>query len=230
MIFKLKSEKYVINLQEKSMKKIVMAMFMMVAVVQVEAKQPDVSANDIHPSENVKCMEIRSYEVNQNKQQSNHKWITHMTWCSEPISGIDPVVVKKFRTAKPMSTKESNIGGQKFGRFVNGFIIDKNNKVWRMDEVKDVITQLGEIDTPAEARLILWISGYTNGNHYYKTPKGYEITYTYETTESSSSSQCVDHKEITEKALVNKKGEIVSRKKLKSRVVGQECEVFENTQ
>ncbi len=208
--------------------KTVMAMFMMAVVGQVEAKQPNVSANDIHPSENVKCLEIRSYEVNQKKQQSNHKWIIHMTWCSEPISGIDPVVVKKFRTAKPMSTKGSNIGGEKFGRFVNGFIIDKNDKVWRMDEVKDVITQLGEIDTPAEARLILWIHGYTNGNHYYKTSKGYEITYTYETTDKEckgcpGTTQCVEKKEVTEKALINKKGEIVSRKKLKSRSLKREC-------
>ena len=206
------------------MKKTVMAMFMMAAVVQVEAKQPNVSANDIHPSENVKCLEIRSYENNLNNKNTYHRWIRYVTWCSEPISGIDPALYKKFSTAKPMRTKESNIGGSHPGRLINGFIIDKNNKVWRMDEVKDVITQLGEIDTPAEARLILWIHGYTNGNHYYKTAKGYEITYTYETTENSKSPQCVDHKEITEKALVNKKGEIVSRKKLKSRVVGQECE------
>ena len=129
-----------------------------------------------------------------------------------------------------MRTKGSNIGREHPGRLMNGFMMDKNNKVWRMDEVKDVITQLGDIDTPAEARLILWIHGYTNGNHYYKRANGYEITYTYETTESSKNSQCVDHKEITEKALVNKKGEIVSRKKLKSKFMGQDCPVFENTQ
>ena len=205
------------------MKKTVMAMFMMAAVVQVQAKQPNVSANDIHPSENVKCMEIRSYENNPNNKNTYHRWIRHVTWCSEPISGIDPVLYKKFSMAKPMRTKESNIGGSHPGRLINGFLIDKNNKVWRMDEVKDVITQLGEIDTPAEARLVLWIHGYTNGNHYYKTAKGYEITYTYKTTENSKSPQCVDYKEITEKALVNKKGEIVSRKKLKSRSLKREC-------
>ncbi len=224
-------KEYTVNLQEKNMKKTiktVTAMIMMTAVVQVEAKQPNVSANDIHPSENVKCMEIRSYEVNPNKQQSNHKWTIHMTWCSEPISGIDPIVVKKFRTAKPMSTKEGNIGGQTSDRLINGFIIDKNYKVWKMDEVKDIITQLGEIDTPAEARLILWIDGHTNANHYYKTPKGYEITYMYETTDNEckgcpGTTRCVEKKEVTEKALVNKKGEIVSRKKLKSRSLKREC-------
>jgi hypothetical protein len=108
-------------------------------------------------------------------------------------------------------------------------MIDKNDKVWRMDEVKDVITQLGEIDTPAEARLILWIHGYTNGNHYYKTAKGYEITYRYETIENGcnkecpGSTQCVEKKEVTEKALVNKKGDIVSRKKLKTEPLTKEC-------
>jgi hypothetical protein len=206
----------------------VVTICLMATGVALAAKQPNVSANDIHPVENVKCLEIRSYDNNPNNKNTYHRWIRHVTWCSEPISNIDPAVFKKFRTAKPMRTKGSNIGGKHPGRLINGFMIDKNNKVWRMDEVKDVITQLGEIDTPAEARLILWIHGYTNGNYYYKRAKGYEITYTYETTESSQHSQCVDHKEITEKALVNKKGKIVSRKKLKSKFMSQECAVSEN--
>ena len=220
------------NFMEEKMKKTIKAVsiLLMLTSVHLIAKQPNVSANDIHPSENVKCLEIRSYENNPKNKNTYHHWVRHVTWCSEPVSSIDPVLYKKFSKAKPMRTKGSNIGGNSPGRLINGFLIDKNNKVWRMDEVKDVITQLGEIDTPAEARLILWIHGYTNGNHYYKTAKGYEITYTYEITENSKSSGCVDHKEITEKALVNKNGDIVSRKKLKSRVMGQECAVSENAQ
>jgi len=213
------------SFMEEKMKNTIKAITIlsMILGVGLEAKQPNVSANDIHPSENVKCLEIRSYENNPNNKNTYHRWIKYVTWCSEPISGIDPALYKQFSTAKPMRTKGSNIGGSHTNRLINGFMMDKNNKVWRMDEVKDVIAQLGEIDTPAEARLILWIHGYTNGNHYYKTTKGYEITYTYEITERSKDPQCEDHKEITEKALVNKKGEIVSRKKLKSRVVGHEC-------
>ena len=56
-----------------------------------------------------------------------------------------------------------------------------------MNTVKDVIGMLGEIDTPAEAKLVLWLNdknrGISDENHkdkYRKTSKGYAVISEYD--------------------------------------------------
>ena len=199
---------------------------------QAEARDPDVGANDFHLSENVKCLEVRYYDLDPDHKWTNQRWMSHLLWCSEPLSKIDPSIVKKYLKAKPMVTQERNIGNKKSGRLVNAFILDKNNKIWRMDEIDDVLKQLGEIDTPAEARLVLWMHGHPGGSRYHKTAKGYTID--IELMEWGPEKDvigaggiaefCTEGRKVVKRALIDKGGKIVSYRTIqKSKKAERSC-------
>jgi len=202
--------------------------------IQIEAKSADTEIDDFRLSNNVKCLELRSYDLDaQGKcMDRDRRWTSHLLWCREPLSRMNPEIVKRFRKVKPKFRKKSNIGGSKSGMCVNAFTIDKNDRVWRMDEIKDVLLQLGEIDTPAEAQLVLWMHGYPEGNRHRKTAKGYAIDIkSMEWGEQKSATGaggiaefCSEGRNIIKRALVDGKGRIVSYRTIfRSKKVEQGC-------
>ncbi len=54
----------------------------------------------------------------------------------------------------------------------NGFMIDDQQKIWRMNEVSDVINYLGKIDTPAELKLVLWLNNEAHDEDKYQRTEG----------------------------------------------------------
>ncbi|WP_041672759.1 hypothetical protein [Sulfurovum sp. NBC37-1] len=80
-----------------------------------------------------------------------------------------------------------------------------------MNEIVDVIGYMGEIDTPAEAQLILWLHSKHEGKQYRKTSKGY----------GKIAEICEEYREVIDKAIVNKKGKIVSYKQVSIAKKGQ---------
>ena len=200
------------------------------AGVQAGMKQAD--TDDFHLSKNVKCLELRSYDLDEKGKWTNERWRSHLLWCSEPLSQIDPKVVKKFRKSKPVFRKSSNIGEKKAGKHINAFVIDQNDKIWRMDEIEDVVKQLGEIDTSAEAQLILWMHGYPDGKRNRKTAKGYEIDIESMewgperevTDERGIAEFCTESRKVVKRAVVDRKGRIVSYRTIsKSKKAEQSC-------
>ena len=181
-----------------------------------------------HLKNDVKCLEIRTYYVDKKNKINRKYWSTPLTWCIRPYRTFDQKLMKKFRNAKPNLSRDGNIGKRKAGSISNAFVLDARDKMWRMNMGEDVIRFLGDIDMLAEAQLVLWLHGKQNPNRYRKTSRGYEFLIEY--TKSSAGCQkckptetCIEDKEIKEKAIVDKKGDIILFKQLESRIIKQEC-------
>lgn len=176
----------------------------------------------------VKCLEIRIYFVDKKNRIDREYWSSPISWCVRPYKSFDLKLMKNFRNAKPNLSRNGDIGKRKAGSISNAFVIDARNKMWRMNMVEDVIRYLGEVDMLSEAQLVLWLHGKQSPNRYRKTSRGYEFLIEY--TKSSAGCRqckptetCIEDKEIKEKAIVDKKGDIIFFKQLKSRIFKQEC-------
>ena len=77
---------------------------------------------------------------------------------------------KQFHKLKPKYSPKVNMRNSG-----NAFFIDQNGKFWQMDMIEDVIMLLGDIDTPAEAQLVLWLYEDRNAIKYSKTSNGYKL-------------------------------------------------------
>jgi len=177
---------------------------------------------------NVQCLEIRTYFVDKRNGVDRDYWSSPVTWCVKPYKSFDPVLMKNFRNARPNLSRDGDIGKREAGRISNAFVVDGQNKIWRMNMAEDVIRYLGDIDSLAEARLVLWLYGKQKPYRYRKTSRGYEFLIAY--TKSTAGCQkcktnevCIEDKAIREKAIVDKKGNIVLFKQIKSKIVKQEC-------
>jgi hypothetical protein len=47
--------------------------------------------------------------------------------------------------------------------YYNGFMLDTKGKMWRLESVRDLIDMVAPIDTPAEAKLVLWAHQHAEG-------------------------------------------------------------------
>ena len=97
-------------------------------------------------------------------------------------------------------------------------MIDSHGKMWRMNTVNDVIGMLGGIDTPAEAKLVLWLNNKNRGisdenykDKYRKTSKGYTIISEYD----NSIDNIGECGHFTYRINISKKGKITEKKLLK---------------
>jgi len=183
---------------------------------------------DYHLRSDVQCLEIRTYFVDNKNRINRNYWSSPITWSVKLFKAFSPKLMKSFRKAKPNLSRNGDIGKQEAGKISNAFMIDDQNKMWRMNMTEDVIRYLGDIDMLSEARLVLWLHGKQSPNRYRKTFRGYEFLIEY--TKSSAGCQkckptetCIEDKEIKEKAIVDKKGDIVLFKQLESRILKQEC-------
>ena len=183
---------------------------------------------EYHLQPDVQCLEIRRYPVDKQNKIDRDYWFNVITWCVTPYKSFDPKLMKHFRKVKPNLSGNGDIGKREAGFISNAFVVDGQNKMWRMNMVEDVIRYLGEIDSLAEARLVLWLNGKEKPYRYRKTAKGYEFLIGY--IKSTAGCQkckttevCIEDKEILEKAIVNEKGEISLFKLLKSKILKQEC-------
>ena len=136
-----------------------------------------------------------------------------------PLQSFKSKKVKKFKSLAPNFTKEANIremghclmSGCTFSRS-NGFMIDKNGKMWRMNEVSDVIKYLGIIDTPAELKLVLWLNNEAHDkDKYRKTSNGYIVISEYD----NSINDLGECGHFVYRLKVSKKGKITEKKLLK---------------
>ena len=149
------------------------------------------------------------------------------------LKSFSPNMVKKFKALSPNLSKQTNIKKSSFclmsgcvSRISNGFMIDRHGKMWRMNMAKDILEMLGEIDTPAEAKLVLWLNdknrGTSDENHkdkYRKTSKGYTIISEYDNS-IMNFGEC-GH--FTYRINISKKGKITEKKLLKKKPSKNGC-------
>ena len=166
-------------------------------------------------------MEIRRYDTYDNYKKYNKPTI-EMKYYKTPLNLLEAKLVKRFKNSTPILLKSGNIHrlSNRSAEISNAFIIDSSGEILKMNEIIDVIGFMGEVDTPAEAQLILWLYSKREGTKYRKTSKGYEIIIKYEKSYPSSKGDgkiaeiCEEIREATDRAIVNKKGKIISYKQV----------------
>ncbi len=178
-------------------------------------------ASAFHLKDDIAVMEIRRYGTYDNYKKHNKPTID-MKFYKTPLKLLDSKLVKRFKNSVPNLSKSGNIHrtSKSSAEIFNAFIIDNSGKILNMNEIVDVIGFMGEIDTPAEAQLILWLHSKREGSKYRKISKGYEIIIKYEKSYPSNKGDgkiaefCEEIREITDRAVVSKKGKIISYKQL----------------
>jgi len=179
------------------------------------------SASDFSLDETIVIMEIRCYGTYDDFQKYNTPTLK-MKFYKTPLKVLDSKLVTRFKNTVPNLSKIGNIHrtSKTSVEISNAFIIDTSGVILRMNEIVDVIGFMGEIDTPAEAQLILWLYSKPEGTQYSKTSKGYEVIIKYEKAYPSDQGDgkiaeiCEEYREVTDKALINSKGKIISYKQV----------------
>ncbi len=174
-----------------------------------------------HLKDFISVMEIRCYSTYDNYKKYNKPTIK-MKFYKTPLKLLDSKLVKRFQNSAPNLSKSGNIHrtSKSSVEISNAFIIDNSGSILKMNEIVDVIGFMGEIDTPAEAQLILWLHNKREGTKYRKTSKGYEVIIKYGKSYPSDKGDkkiaeiCEEYREVTDKAVINSKGEIISYKQV----------------
>lgn len=134
------------------------------------------TANDFHLQKSVKCLELRTCWIDTKSKKCTGKPSTEVSICPEPLKHFDSKRIKRFNKLAPKASPKDNIRKTLLPNSItHGFSIDDKGTIWRLNEAEDIIDILGEIDTPAEAQLVLWLHGKYQGRRYRKVSNGYEI-------------------------------------------------------
>jgi hypothetical protein len=205
-----------------------------------------------HLKKHIDVLEMRSYYP---KSDRGFGYSSDINIYVKPENKIDKKLLSSFKKAKPNFSRKSNIAypPDAVGKTNRAFVLYDNGKMSRMNEISDVIKVLGDIDTPAEAQLVLWLhakyrisppktlkgakvnSVYVFSEKYRKVPQGYEILSKYNvyatvpgtsiSTQTFESSG-IYNQVITAKSLINKKGKIVYFRQIhKSKIKEEESTV-----
>lgn len=131
-------------------------------------KIEDYPGNAYTLKESVSYMEIRLY-----KSKKSERANKIISLYKKPLSSYSKSMISKFKNLeKKYSNKESYLQIRNNG---NAFFIDTNGKMFWTDETKDIKMLLGEVDTPSELALALWLT-YENGwQTYKKMSNGYQV-------------------------------------------------------
>ena len=150
-------------------------------------------ATDFNLKEGVEYLEIRIYTKGQQKQNYSKKYQVAVRMYRTPLDSFGSKMVKEFKNIEPNFSNETNIKKRGFCLMAgcthilgNGMMIDSKKKMWSMNTTDDIIDMIGEVDTPAEAKLIVWLKDKNmrelEGDiyKYRKVSNGYEISNEYE--------------------------------------------------
>ncbi len=173
------------------------------------------SASDFHLKESVKCLELKTCMTDTKGKKCVGKSFSKVIVCSESLGYFDSKLIKKFKRLYPKVSKLGNIRKKTpINSITNGFSIDDKGTIWRLNEVKDIVDILGEIDTPAETQLVLWLHGKDLAKSYRKVSNGYEVL-----VEKKILSPCNGKKDYEEifiyKRQIGKQGKISKQKLIK---------------
>ena len=180
--------------------------------------------SDFHLKDDIAYLEIRLYGKGQRETNYATKYKVKVRMGETPLESFDAKLVKEFKALKPNLSKETNLKRVGFCLMYgcshligNGFMIKRDNQIWKMNMTEDVLKMIDEVDTPAEVRLVLWLddekmAGYEKEKYQYrKVSNGYEILHEYE----NSLSNIGECGRFTYEMFVTKDGEITKNKLLK---------------
>lgn len=186
----------------------------------------------------IEYLEIRIYtqEIRE-RTYSKKKYRVSVSMGKRALSSFDSKLVKRFKKVSPDLSEETNIRRTGIcmmagciSHIGNGFMIDNHEKIWQMNEAKDVIGMLGEIDTPAEVKLVLWLNDENRDiedrNHkdkYQKTSSGYTVVSEYDNSVNNFG-EC-GH--FTYRFKISKRGRLTEKRLLKKKPSKNGCMVMD---
>jgi len=180
---------------------------------------------DFNLREDVHYFEIRQYAITDSGELSKKikDYKVLFKAYQKPLSALDQTTQRRFKATKPLVHKESNlkvceIGGVGCHYLCNIFLIDNKNRIYKMNEIQDIVPFLGQIDTDAEFVLLAWLQEASSAKFtkYKKTDKGFEAISRYDEFEE----QCGYE---TSHLTFNKKMKMINKKVVKSTL--KECHV-----
>jgi hypothetical protein len=126
---------------------------------------------DFHLKAGVAYVEMRRSDT---FRPDHGKPTTHVrravTLSRKPLSRYGAKTVRDFQRL-PMSSKKrytlmrggaGHLSGSSIW-YYNGFMLDTHGKMWRLETIQDLIDMVRPIDTPAEAKLVLWAHQHAEG-------------------------------------------------------------------
>ena len=167
----------------------------------------------------VAYFEVREYTWSTQDKINKNIYKIIMSSGKMPLTSFDKKIQKRFKGVAPNLSKEANIrkrgscllSGCTFAQS-NGFMINDQQKIWRMNEISDVMKYLGIIDTPAELKLVLWLNNEAHKKDRYRnTSNGYIVISEYDNS-IDNFGEC-GH--FVYRLKVSKKGKITEKKLLK---------------
>jgi len=192
------------------------------------------ASNAYRLKKGIEYLEIRTYTKSIEERTYNKKQYTvSVSMQKRALNSFDPKLIKRFKKLSPNLSAETNIGRTGIclmagcaSRIGNGFMIDSHGKIWRMNEIKDVIGMLGEIDTPAEVKVVLWLNDESRDiedrkhkDKYQKTSSGYTVISEYD----NSIMNLGECGHFTYRLKINQKGKITETKLLKKKPSKNGC-------
>ncbi len=169
--------------------------------------------DNYHFKKPIQCLELRSYSINPKTcKRTDQSFVALVSVCSPSLSSRR---LKRFRKIDPSLSEKGDIRRGKNSRSViNAMVIDDERKIWRMNEIADLIDLMGEIDTPAEAQMVLWLNGENEAERCRKSSMGYEMI--VEEHKYSGKNGYTEFVETyTYRVVVGTKGKIAQKKLLK---------------
>lgn len=128
------------------------------------------------------------------KEKGEDHWLTIK---KDSLDSFSAKTVKQFNNLNPKYSQKADIKYKG-----NAFFIDSKGKIWQMDMVKDVMSLMGDIDTPSEAQLAVWLHKGKNAKEYSKASKGYKLR-----VETYKNKKC-----YLDEIFVSKKGTLTSKR------------------
>ena len=158
---------------------------------------------------------------------------SHTVWLKmgkKPLKSFGDSAVVSFNKYRKIGKKDNalviynNSSKRAYSlTYYNAYMIDSSGKFWFLENRDDLIDMVKPIDTPQEAALIMWLSGYSslNSNQYYykrkykESKSGYSVVESYQ-KEDKSYGGCISYKFLYN---INRGGIITKRVKLEEKSI-----------
>lgn len=158
------------------------------------------------------------------------KYTRLFSYVRKPLNAFEKQTVAAFKSKAPVindatDIKKKGLFGMTFSRSnrSNAFYINNKNQVGRFNKKRELISALGNIDTPAELQLVVWLEKDSEGKKYRKVSDGYEVISEY-SNQLHNLGEC-GH--FTHQVHIGKNGKILSYKLLEKKDNEVGCVMFD---
>ena len=167
----------------------ILLLLLVLSEIQANASQwqllqhlSDYSGSCFKLKKGVVYLELREYTRDKKSKETMRHTETPLVISHALLNSYPVSKVRRFKKLSPVLNSKTNI--RKFTycdylgcveHIANGFAIDNNDRLWKLNEIKDIWNYIKKIDTPAKIQLALWLNGKHSGTRYRKVTNGYEV-------------------------------------------------------